>query len=63
MKGEDPIFDFIFRHFSKIWLVMLVGIVLFFVVVTYSAIQVAGEVEDKGLKAVIEEVWEGPTDE
>jgi len=60
MKDDDRIFDFVFRHFSKIWLGMVVLILLIWIGTAVVGVTLFGEIREHGLKSIAERVWDGP---
>lgn len=59
--GKDE--PWFFRHFNKIFTVMFVGIILFWITVGVLTLMVGGEVKEHGLKSVVTCVWEGSDSE
>jgi len=53
-------FNIMFRIAATMIALTFVGIFLFWAFVGFTAVKAADEVEQKGLKAVIERIWCGP---
>lgn len=53
---------FIFRHFSKIFGVLFVVCLVMVVTLVTLGFQLLGEIQEQGLRGVIEEVWCGQDD-
>jgi len=51
--------DWMFRHLPKFVFAIIIVCVLFFVVQIGFAIFIGNEIHDKGLKHVVECIWEG----
>ena len=55
--------SFIFKHFNKFFTGMLILIFVFWVAIIVAGVKVASEIGERGLKDLLETVWEGPTGE
>lgn len=50
----------VFRHFNKIFTGMIILIVCIWIGSIALAWYVGNEISERGLKSVVEEIWEGP---
>ena len=51
--------DFIFKHFKIIFGIFLIGIILFWIAMFCLLSSGVKTIQDKGLKSVVENIWEG----
>ena len=56
----DKFFRFFEKHFTKIFITFSIIIFFFWSIAAFLAVKTVGEINQYGLKTVIERLWEGP---
>lgn len=61
MYTGDKFMDFLFNNAGKLLILSVIFFILCYVSITILAIKRCSEVQENGLRSIVESIWEGPS--